>query len=239
METITLERSGSTPIRFNGELLASAGGVPEKVKRGHVVKFFRVDAGGREVYAASVEYLTEWRDEPQWFAAAMSSGPGDLAEWLLTLNIDAHVSGYPPGAQFVERQKRLLSDLRAAYIEAVRIVMRHDVFKHDMLTKNEKMALADAFNGISMAIYSNPRYMECLTNGLGSVDVCSGMEHQMWDFLDPNEGGAEKWEISRDAMIKKIRRLTPKERAEIITRIGEVWERNDDNFVPDLESLML
>lgn len=116
-QTIELPRTGGRPLRFSGERLAAvATGSPDDGPRRHELAVYRA-ADGRLV--AAVTLRTTFKDEIDRFDVFHAADPADLERWLRELPPCPDGIGYPPGAQFADRQARLAADLRRRYEAAV------------------------------------------------------------------------------------------------------------------------
>ncbi len=126
-----------------------------------------------------------------------------------------------------------------------------------MLTKNEKMLIADALNGCNISIQCDPHYLHLMVGDSGAIKdaavigkddqgrvlltgstICSGLEHELYDAIRLNHLDA-KWEVDGFNLIHEIREMTPEQREKLIRTVGDVWARNDQNFERDLEALTL
>ena len=123
-----------------------------------------------------------------------------------------------------------------------------------MLTRNEKMLIADTLNGIGMLLEADPNYLALMAGDEGAmrdsrivgVDsrqriemtgiFCCGLEHEVYDAIHLN-GSAMKWSVNGDELLNKIRDMTPADRTRLIQLVAAVWSRNDERFEADLELL--
>lgn len=123
-----------------------------------------------------------------------------------------------------------------------------------MLTKNEKLLIADTLNGCGMLLEADPTWLGLMVGDDGALAdaqilcpdawdritmtgrVCSGLEHEVYDAIRLNQLD-QKWEIDGRALVNKIAALTPAEREQIIRTVAAVWSRNDERFEADLEAL--
>ena len=120
-----------------------------------------------------------------------------------------------------------------------------------MLTKNEKMLIADALNGCGMSLEHDPTWLglmcgnegalaDAVVEGQDAYDritltgrVMSGLEHEVYDSIRLNESD-KKWEVDGRALVNKIAAMTPADREKLIRCVAEIWSRNDENFAADL-----
>ena len=121
MPDYTITRTGKPPLAFSGEILAAETTRQERgylFQRWHDLTLYQT-AGGKLVL--HVEYHCERKRNGE--AGHSQAGPvGDasaLPAALERYDPLEHVGGYPAGAQFVERQKKLLAAVQSAYYEAV------------------------------------------------------------------------------------------------------------------------
>ena len=115
MEKYKLKRSGKPPLAFEGEKLAEAGGkwqAGRELNRWHDITAYRT-VGGR--YILQIEYHSLWQGEEGHDFVEDADNPGELAEIVLDYDPIGHAQGFPPGAQFEEKQARMVSALRAQY----------------------------------------------------------------------------------------------------------------------------
>jgi len=69
-----------------------------------------------------VVYRTTWEKEHDHHFAVVSD---DSVQTLRDYDPTEHVLGYPPGTQYVEKQARLLAELRAGYDRALSEAAKH------------------------------------------------------------------------------------------------------------------
>ena len=122
-KTITLDRTGQAPLRFEGELLAESDGriaAGRDHNRWHAIRIFRT-AGG--AYVVAVGYRTQWRGELDHDWVEAREAPADLADALRYYDPEGHVLGYPPGEQYAEKQAWLRADLRTRYEHQVSAIL--------------------------------------------------------------------------------------------------------------------
>ena len=121
-----------------------------------------------------------------------------------------------------------------------------------MLTKSEKMLIADTLNGCGLLIDSDPTWLSLMTGSEGALAdaeigqdvldritltgrVCSGLEHEVYDAIRLNQAD-EKWSVNGRELLNKIAALTPADRETLIRTVAEVWARCDEHFERDLEA---
>lgn len=124
-----------------------------------------------------------------------------------------------------------------------------------MLTRSEKMLIADTLNGCNVLIDCDPNYLSLMVGEDGGLRdaavigrgpdgrvlltgsmVCSGLEHEVYDAIRLN-GLDEKWSVDGEALLLKIRAMTPADRETLLRAVAGVWQRNDERFEADLEAL--
>jgi hypothetical protein len=123
-----------------------------------------------------------------------------------------------------------------------------------MLTTNEKLLIADALNGCSIPLEHDAAYLRHMVGDEGALRVarfegldaqqrikltgvvCCGLEHEVYDAIELDDLAA-KWRVDGRALLNKIAAMTPRDRTRLLRRVAEVWQRNDSNFVRDLEAL--
>jgi hypothetical protein len=129
-----------------------------------------------------------------------------------------------------------------------------------MLTKNEKLLIADALNGCGTLIEHDPNYVRLMAGDSGAIKdaavigrddedrvlltgstVCSGLEHEIYDHIRLNAAD-KKWDVDGCNLIHELREMTVAQREKLIRFICELWSRpmdrlNDGSFERDLEAL--
>lgn len=122
-----------------------------------------------------------------------------------------------------------------------------------MLTRNEKMLIADALNGCGMSLEHDPTWLGLMSGDDGALAdaqitgqdaydritltgrVCSGLEHEIYDAIRLSQLD-EKWQVNGRELVNKIAALTTADRERLIRTVADVWNRNDDRFEADLEA---
>lgn len=128
-ETITLERTGHPPLKFEGTLLTTACGQfvqPPKDKPNadyFTISLYEVARGeGRGAWhVVAIEYTKTFRDTQQHHTAIVTDDPvATLADYD---PLDVLI-GFPPGEDFAERQNALESKMRRQYDVLVSAVLK-------------------------------------------------------------------------------------------------------------------
>ncbi len=107
----TLTRTGAAPVRFKGTLLAEADGKMVQGKeqnRYHVLTVYQTEGGQ---YVLAIDYVALWKGESDHHYASVCKDTWDVVDALQQYVPSDVVQGYPPGAQFLERQRRLIQDV--------------------------------------------------------------------------------------------------------------------------------
>lgn len=124
LQTYSLDRTGGPPLAFEGEFLAGAYGsdyIGEKARgrnpRWHDLEVYRL----KDItHVLHIRYRTEWEDragdgEVGFDEARHFTSPEALVEYLREYDPTARVEGYPDGARFARKQRRLLGEIGARY----------------------------------------------------------------------------------------------------------------------------
>lgn len=133
-ETITLERTGQPPLKFEGTLLTTACGQfvqPPKDKPNadyFTISLYEVRttvrglaSGPGRAYVVAIEYNKKFRDTQQHHTAIVTDDPADTLAGYDPLAV---LIGFPPGEDFAERQNALESKMRRQYDVLVSAVLR-------------------------------------------------------------------------------------------------------------------
>lgn len=125
-----------------------------------------------------------------------------------------------------------------------------------MLTKNEKMLIADALNGSIQWLDHDPQWISQMTGDDGALAdaqivgqdaydritltgrVCSGLEHEIYDAIRLNRLD-EKWETDGRALVNKIAAMTSAQREQLIRSVHAAWNGPDDQFTTAIEAIAL
>ena len=111
----TLRRSGQPPLRFQGELIASADGQRRngcKQDRWHELAVYRTQGGK---YVVKIAYRTRWPGENDHEAAKVVDDARSVGTALSTYDPVEFVAGFPASDAYAGKQARLLQDLRLRY----------------------------------------------------------------------------------------------------------------------------
>jgi hypothetical protein len=123
MAGITLNRTGDRSIMFEGELISK---VDTRIiagkdhNRWHELAVYRTDSGR---LVAFVGYRTQWAGEIDRDDAHVCNSPEEILEFFKFVDVLAGLLGYPPGAQFHEKQARIERELSQRYDAAISEVM--------------------------------------------------------------------------------------------------------------------
>ena len=125
-----LTRTGLAPVAFEGEVIAQASSRyvrGQDHNRWHEVAVYRT-AGGN--YVVSVAYRTQWQGEDDYHWALEAGAPASVEMRLREIGaeINQPIQGYPPGAQYQERQARMLHDVQQRFESLVSEVLGGDEF---------------------------------------------------------------------------------------------------------------
>lgn len=122
MTEYRVPRTGRPALVFTGELLSEQRA--EIIDKGDNVRAWtvRLYQTGSGKAVASVSYRSDW-EEPDHDAADVLPDLAGAATWLADHDPAGAVVGYPTGAQFAERQARLLGRARQLYAGAVSAVL--------------------------------------------------------------------------------------------------------------------
>jgi len=113
MQEYTVSRTGDAPLKFKGEMVASADGKwfnGKDQNRWHEITIFRT-AGGK--YVLSIEYRTQWQGEADAHDVEVCDDIEKVVDFLRFHDPLEHLAGYPRGVQgFEEKQAALEESLR-------------------------------------------------------------------------------------------------------------------------------
>lgn len=128
-ETITLERTGQPPLKFNGTLLTTACGQfvqPPKDKPNadyFTVSLYQVNTGkaDHDTFVVEIVYTKTFRDTQKHYTAILTDHP---AGELINYEPLGVLIGFPPREEFAERQNALEAKMRRQYDVLVSAVLK-------------------------------------------------------------------------------------------------------------------
>jgi hypothetical protein len=134
MKQYTLQRTGKGPLTFEGALVAESDPPPLPPKkpdkrptrrRWHYLAVYRTKAGA---YVVQISYRSEWPLDLGHDLAVIVEGDArrGVVQAFAAYDPTEHVRGFPPGAQFAERQEALLRDIEAQYRKQVSEILSAD-----------------------------------------------------------------------------------------------------------------
>lgn len=125
MTEYTVERTGTTPLRFKGRVLTyvsghreAAEGKKDKPQRWHTLILHELETG-TDRFVLCIHYDSDWPNEVPVRHAVVCEGKAAVARALQAHDPTRSVQGYPVGAQFEGRQRHLLADVKRRYESAV------------------------------------------------------------------------------------------------------------------------
>lgn len=119
----TLPRTGQSPLRFQGVLLAECGGkwhAGQERNRWHNLAVYRT-AGNQ--YVVAVGYRSCWQGELEHDTAEVVAEPKSVKVVLQEYQPGAHVLGFPDQEAYRDKQARLLADIRRRYESRVGAIL--------------------------------------------------------------------------------------------------------------------
>jgi hypothetical protein len=238
MQKIILDRDGEAPLKINADLIASTSGRMIRGKeqnRYHEIELYKT-ADGR--YAVLIRYITQWNGELDQSHAFILTTPGDVTEKLSSWKPGAQVAGFPAGAQFEERQQKLLAIVQNGWNYQVRELLGQagEEFAYEPLSSSEKRLIADVLNGCGAMIQHTKDYLKMMSSEGGSIRCCSGLQHEVEDGIELDQMHL-KWEVDPESILPKIAAMGAGRRAALVQAIAGMWDRNDANFERDLDAL--
>jgi hypothetical protein len=247
MSTITLPRTGDSPLRFDGEIIAEAGGkqfAGREQNRYHCLALYRV-AGHDRQYVLSIAYHTDWQGESHRDTVHVCDSPEDVRRVLREYEPVREGVGFPPGDQYADRQRRLESQIREQYDACVSEILGGDEFAQTIegaredeyvgldheaiaefvrhvladfpLTRGEACALCDANNGAIL---------------LGAF-WWSGLWANIEDT--PARALSEKWECDAASLAARIRDADRATQFALAWAVAQFWrhcEQDTDTLLP-------
>ena len=130
-DTHCLTRTGNTPLKFQGQLIARSrpardeGKKAKDLPRWNEVALYRTKAGQ---WVVAISYCTEWRGEHGRHLAVVVPDLAAVVKTMQEYDPVAHLSGFPPGEHFEARQRRVEEDLRHQYAALVTEVLNREEF---------------------------------------------------------------------------------------------------------------
>ena len=129
-----LTRTGNSPLKFAGELIAESRqelmerttAKPGKApKRWYELALYRTAS---DQYVVAIAYRAEWQGEYNHYEAVGVSDIQSAVQVFRNYDPIVHVVGFPPREAYAARQARLLTDLRKRYTAQVTELLNRDEF---------------------------------------------------------------------------------------------------------------
>lgn len=120
MEKYKLPRSGNAPLVIEGEKIAEEEGrhyAGQDQNRYHNLTLYRTS---KEQYVLQILYCTQWQGESNQERVEVFPAIRDVVLFLQRFDPLLYLQGFPLGAQFSERQRRLEQSLRVRFHQQVR-----------------------------------------------------------------------------------------------------------------------
>lgn len=119
MKAYVLQRTGDRPLRFVGELVATAtsrsfSGPCES--RWYELALYRTESGR---YVVSIGYRSLWQGELAEDHVYVEDTPASVAEALRSMTPEMPLSAFPPGSKYDEKRTHVARSLRLCYETAV------------------------------------------------------------------------------------------------------------------------
>lgn len=111
----TLERTGHSPIRFTGEIVADV----EKIDQDGIRKYDLRIIRNQKFIAWSVSYDTNWEGEIPYAWAGVVRDEIQLGLALRSFDPIPPRAGFPPGDKYARKQAQFVKTYRALYLFAV------------------------------------------------------------------------------------------------------------------------
>lgn len=236
-ETITLDRDGQAPLRFHGKLLTTASGQfvhPPKDKPNpdyFTIGIYQVHGvhGPGPTYVVEIVYRKDLRGNTTEHHFAMTTD--DPAATLGEYDPLAVLMGFPPGAEFAERQRAFEIKMRRQYDVLVSAVLK--------MFPDEIGDVDDGYRrGADIA-----RYRALIEIGRNELDftqaeaslICDALnetilDNQSWQFIDVEIEDAcrlnkahEKWNVDPQRLLDKIRDFPAVARVAIVDGVERFW----------------
>jgi hypothetical protein len=116
MDKITIERTGKRPLAFTGETVASTSSWEDQgvlSMRCHDIAVFRTES---DKWVVRVSYWTKWNGENDYADALAFDTVSEVAALLESYKFpNAGIIGYPIGANYAERQTRMMAELTEGF----------------------------------------------------------------------------------------------------------------------------
>jgi len=112
VQEFVLMRTGEPPLKFRGEVLASADGRWQNGKdqnRWHEITVYRTPGGN---HVLEVVYHTLWQGESDHHHVVVTETLQGAISNLKAYDALEHLIGFPPHPQFTEKQARLEESIR-------------------------------------------------------------------------------------------------------------------------------
>lgn len=223
--TITLQRTGASPLRFTGELVAEADNETVENNRWYQIRIYR--AGAK--YVTHIGFRTRWESERDHDVVEVVDAPGKVAEVLQRYDVLPENRGYPPTPVFAERQARLRNALQRDYGLLVSEILDDELFLEDLGDESEYPAEADlevireflAADLADMPLTEREACAICdANNGAMLLPHCwMGIGANLVDSV----GLDKKWGVDVDSLARRVSELSRSQLLALTLGIVTFW----------------
>lgn len=112
METFKLNRSGKSPLKFNGELITESSSSGHNSTRWHEVSVYKTDS---KKWVVAVEFVSRWQGEMSKDTVEYFDNPQDIAEYLEKFDCFDGLLGFPASEHYADKQAKLEKDIKTRW----------------------------------------------------------------------------------------------------------------------------
>lgn len=188
MTTYTLPRTGDSPVRFDGVLLAESGSQwfeGRECNRWHELQLFRANTGDDRLWIAHVAFRTRWQGEASRDDVLVASSPAELRR-ILRDHEPVHDRVGSPQPAHADRQARLVAAIREQYAACVSAVLAGDDFACAPEVAESRPRVADR---------------------VGRNEVAAGDERMMWRLSNRQVKELSNGKVIRLAVLSPLHEI--------------------------------
>lgn len=238
MPTYTIPRSGDAPLKFDGELIATAGSdqfASRELQRWHTLSLYRTDSR----WIVHVAFRSRWRGESSRDDAYVCDSTEGVRAVLREHEPVGERVGFPPGDQYATRQRTLETEITEQYDHAVSEILARDEFtvSVDSVQSEQYAALdlqaVDSFvrqilSGFPLTRAEVCAFCDANNGAMFCENSWHGMAANVFDG-DRLNGLGEKWEIDAKALADRIHRADVSTKFALAFACCQFWRMSNED----------
>lgn len=235
-QVYTLPRTGAPPLRFEGELVAEADTEAMESLRHYITQIYRVGTK----WVTYVGYRTKWAGESDHDWARICRDVQEITQLLEEYNVLPEGRGYPPMAEYQDRQKKLRGFLQRDFDVCISELLDNEAFVETLDDTSSEYGATD----LELLEAFVRRHLHDLE--LSHSEICAVCDANSGATLKPDAAGHiiptlqvsdgldEKWGVSTELICERLRGRNSSVMFALACGIAYYWRRT---HLPEDEAL--